>query len=701
MTRGEIHERRSGPAVRRALAIPALAALAALVGLAVPAVSQQVDVPTIRPLTGELPLLPDTSGFVVDKVAAQQLGKALFWDINGGSDGQACASCHFAAGADLRLPNQVNPGHDKAFDARRNPANGKTGPNKTLSAADFPFRQLADMNNRNSGVLYDINDRFSSQGSFGGDFVSSRRWGFRVGLGADRCSSTYDPANNPFHANGLIFRKVEPRQTPTNINAVFNVRQFWDGRANNVFNGVDPFGMRTNNASPAAGILVKQNDGSVALQKLAMINASLASQSVGPPLSSFEMSCAGKSFADLARKLLALAPLASQKVSTADSRFSLTPGLVPSVANGLNSRYETLVKKAFAPQYWSDTRYFKISDAGQVVPATSVDGFRQVELNFALFWGLAMQEYQALLISDRTPYDNSQLTTDQAAGRALFVGKGKCVNCHSGALFSNAAVTRNDVNNPVERMVMGDAGTALYDRGYYNIGVTPTSEDAGLGGTDPYGNPLSFSRQWVAGTLNGIANGAPDPFNVDPCQFDVPFDAGNCASVPTGTTPRDAVDGAFKTPILRNVGVNPPYMHDGSLATLKQVVQFYNRGGNRVPMGAGDTTGSAAAASNLDADIVNLNLTDAEMNSIVNFMTSLTDQRVACHQAPFDHPALPLTMGNQNVASSSISAQAKDVLATLPAVGSTGLPGIRKPCFANSGDLFAAQTAFRSILGLP
>ena len=52
-----------------------------------------------------------------EKLAAQ-LGKALFWDVQVGSDGQACASCHFHAGADNRAKNQVNPGlkgNDKTF----------------------------------------------------------------------------------------------------------------------------------------------------------------------------------------------------------------------------------------------------------------------------------------------------------------------------------------------------------------------------------------------------------------------------------------------------------------------------------------------------------------------------------------------------------------------------------------------------------
>ena len=51
--------------------------------------------------------------FVLDKSVAIQLGKAFFWDEQAGSDGsQACASCHFAAGADVRTRNQVNPGKD-------------------------------------------------------------------------------------------------------------------------------------------------------------------------------------------------------------------------------------------------------------------------------------------------------------------------------------------------------------------------------------------------------------------------------------------------------------------------------------------------------------------------------------------------------------------------------------------------------------
>ena len=68
---------------------------------------------------------------------------------------------------------------------------------------------------------------------------------------------------------------------------------------------------------------------------------------------------------------------------------------------------------------------------------------------------------------------------------------------------------------------MGDGGVAIYDNGFYNIGVRPALEDLGVGGADPFGNPLSFARQYMA-ELDGKAT--PDRLEVDPCTFLVPFD---------------------------------------------------------------------------------------------------------------------------------------------------------------------------------
>ncbi|HET8708502.1 MAG TPA: cytochrome-c peroxidase, partial [Pseudomonadales bacterium] len=95
---------------------------------------------------------------------------------------------------------------------------------------------------------------------------------------------------------------------------------------------------------------------------------------------------------------------------------------------------------------------------------------------------------------------------------------------------------------------------------------------------------------------------------------------------------RVAVDGAFKTPGLRNVELTGPYFHNGGVATLRQVVQFYNRGGNFCDFNATD----------LDPNIKALNLSAQQEQQLVKFLVSLTDPRVKFQMAPFDHPELHL-----------------------------------------------------------
>ncbi|HEY3937891.1 MAG TPA: cytochrome c peroxidase [Bryobacteraceae bacterium] len=75
----------------------------------------------------------------------------------------------------------------------------------------------------------------------------------------------------------------------------------------------------------------------------------------------------------------------------------------------------------------------------------------------------------------------------------------------------------------------------------------------------------------------------------------------------------DADKGAFKTPTLRNVAKTAPYMHDGSLKTLKDVVDFYAGGGNSNPY--------------LDKQIKAIKLSGAERADLVEFLKSLTGER--------------------------------------------------------------------------
>ena len=86
---------------------------------------------------------------------------------------------------------------------------------------------------------------------------------------------------------------------------------------------------------------------------------------------------------------------------------------------------------------------YTISPDGQLL--IDAAGYTQDELNFSLFFGLAIDAYERTLISDNTPFDRGALNQREQRGRSVFEGKGKCVNCHNGPLLSSAAVPpRND-----------------------------------------------------------------------------------------------------------------------------------------------------------------------------------------------------------------------------------------------------------------
>jgi cytochrome c peroxidase len=604
-----------------------------------------------------IPPIPGLEQYIVDNDAAILLGKALFWDSQVGSDGAACATCHFHAGADDRMKNQINPGAGGLFAAA---ATGAGGPNYTLKATDFPTYRLANPNDRNSAATFDSNDIIGSQGSMGGSFLRL------APKAAEDCTPR---ALDAFNVHGIMTRQVTGRNTPTVINAAFNYRNFWDGRANNVFNGVSPFG----NRDDGARILRMQPDGSTLWGRAQLQNAALASQAVGPALSNVEMSCANKGFRDLGRKMLGQHPLVNQIVHAQDS--VLGPHRQTS-GKGLKETYAQLIQAAFDPVWWRAT--------------TGADGYSQMEVNFSLFWGLAIQAYEQTLISDMTPFDRfvgagwyaadpKALNAQQIAGLKLFRGKALCITCHKGAEFTNAGTALQPVTgetNVVEHMFTGDRQLGLYDSGFYNIGVRPTVEDRGVGGTDPWGKPLSYSRTWVS-SLQGQSVG--EFLWIDPCLFTVKLSVKDCFLTPDPVNTRVAVDGAFKTPTLRNVSLTQPYFHNGSRFTLEQVIEFYNRGGDRRGTELADSTGSTAPDSgktNVHPAIKPLNLTAQEVADLTAFVRfGLTDPRVACESAPFDHPELRIPNGQSGNNLSVLPAGrglAQDDWRSLVATGSNG-----------------------------
>ena len=140
--------------------------------------------------------------------------------------------------------------------------------------------------------------------------------------------------------------------------------------------------------------------------------------------------------------------------------------------------------------------------------------------------------------------------------------------------------------------------------------MRPGQNDVGVGGRDPFldkdpqGNPLSFTRQHVS-------HQKIDPFDIVPENFDQPCTSGDCTQ-----NARVAVDGAFKTPSLRELGHTAPYMHDGSKPTLAAVVKHY----------AGGVLRRASVAPNIKRD---LSLTAGERADLIAFLRTLSSERPA------------------------------------------------------------------------
>ena len=205
--------------------------------------AQQNSKPTVAPTSLKaiaVPEPPNLGDFVADKQAAIALGKALFWDQQASSDNQmACASCHFHAGADNRVKNQLNPGQAGGSNVF-NPTARATRAVRTTrcTAADFPFHRLSNPDDRDSIVTFDSDD---VRGLFGR---------LQLGLHQERRTAREDDycPDGVFQVGGVETRRVTGRNAPTVINAALNFRNFWDGRANFVFNGVTPFGPRDKDA---------------------------------------------------------------------------------------------------------------------------------------------------------------------------------------------------------------------------------------------------------------------------------------------------------------------------------------------------------------------------------------------------------------------------------------------------------------------
>lgn len=186
--------------------------------------------------------------------------------------------------------------------------------------------------------------------------------------------------------------------------------------------------------------------------------------------------------------------------------------------------------------------------------------------------GQAIATFERTLLTLDAPIDHF-LAGDQNAisasakrGWALFNGKARCNNCHGRI----------------------DVLPLFTDDLFHNIGV-------GIERT----NFETVSRQAAATVAAGKS---VDELVLTDAQ------ASELGRFLVTRQPKDL--GAFKTPQLRNVALTAPYMHDGSEATLEDVIAFYDRGGNPNPY--------------LDGGIRPLNLTDQEKADLVELMKTFT-----------------------------------------------------------------------------
>jgi cytochrome c peroxidase len=187
--------------------------------------------------------------------------------------------------------------------------------------------------------------------------------------------------------------------------------------------------------------------------------------------------------------------------------------------------------------------------------------------------GKALAAFERTRLSTEAPFDRflrgdeKAFNASQRRGWTLFTGKARCGSCHTY-----------------------DPALPLFgDNRFHNTGAATRKQD-----------------------FNQLAKrAAANKAEIDKLALETEYSELGRFLV---TQKREDI-GAFKTPFLRDVLLTGPYMHDGSLETLWDVVEFFNKGGERNPF--------------LDAEMKPLGLTASEVDDLVNFLGALTSDRFA------------------------------------------------------------------------
>jgi len=191
--------------------------------------------------------------------------------------------------------------------------------------------------------------------------------------------------------------------------------------------------------------------------------------------------------------------------------------------------------------------------------------------------GRAIAAFERTLVFIDSPFrrflngDENAISSEAKQGWKLFNEKARCVTCHP-----------MNPSNPL--------GT---DNRFHNIGVSARHQD-----------------------FDALAKQALKALKEDPSEkkLDELALATNMSELGRFLVTKNRSDiGAFRTSILLNIGITPPYMHDGTVETLWDVMDHYNKGGEPNLF--------------LDGGMEPLALTEDEINNIVEFLFTLTDDR--------------------------------------------------------------------------
>ena len=201
---------------------------------------------------------------------------------------------------------------------------------------------------------------------------------------------------------------------------------------------------------------------------------------------------------------------------------------------------------------------------------------------------MAIAAFERTLVQTDTPFDrymrgdDDALSAQQRGGLEIFAGKANCTACHNGPLLS--------------------------DEQYHNLGVPPYEGWE----TDPLAQITFRFELYAKGSTESLYRSTKD----DPGLYFRTKDKNHL--------------GKFRTPSLRYTRYTHPYMHNGMLKTLRDVVEFYNEGGGENEF--------AATKSML---IRPLGLTGAEIDDVVAFLESLSGEQILV-EVPAPPPMQPL-----------------------------------------------------------